>query len=96
MYLLLPIWNLLIIFLQSLIIKNLHFSSKYIYDIYDFLIWQPVYLFFSYLAPWTFATIKDIYVILLATWHRYWSKWTVVPFTKENFNWMLDKEVQNF
>ena len=52
--------------------------------------------FFPYLAPWTFATIKGIYVILLATWHRYWSKWTAVPFTKENFNLMLDKEVQIF
>ena len=68
LYLLLPIWNLLMIYLQSSIIKNPHFSSKYIYD---FLIWQPVYLFFSCLAPWTFATIKGIYVILLATWHRY-------------------------
>ena len=45
--------------------------------------------FFSYLASWTFATIKNIYVILLATWHCYWSKWTAVPFMKENFNLML-------
>ena len=55
LYLLLPIWNLLIIYLQSSIIKNPHFSSKYIYDIYDFLIWQSVYLFFFLFSTMDFC-----------------------------------------
>ena len=52
LYLLLPIWNLLIIYLRSSIIKNPHFSSKYIYD---FLIWQHVYLFFSLFSTMDFC-----------------------------------------
>ena len=54
---------------------------------YDFFIWQPIYLFFPYLAPWVSATNKGIHVILPVTWHRYYPKWTAVLFKKKKLTW---------
>ena len=50
----------------------------------------------SLYATVTTAINKGIHVISSATWHCYWPRWTAVSFAEENFNSVLDKEVQIF